>query len=69
MDLTLDRKLAREVIALGLPTGPDPNVELGPVTEADLEPLPETASRSHEWQLLGRACLVFRTPTADVRLS
>jgi len=38
-------KFMREVAALGLPRsrGRDPDVNLAPVTEADLEPLPDPA--------------------------
>ena len=39
------KRFLRELAALGLPASPGPDVELGPVTEADLEPLPAAARR------------------------
>jgi len=39
------KKFMRELVALGLPARPGPNVNLAPISEADLAPLPETARR------------------------
>ncbi len=39
------RKFTRELAALGLPPSPGPHINLAPVAEADLAPLPETAQR------------------------
>jgi hypothetical protein len=38
-------KFMRELAGLGLPRSPGPDVNLGPVTEADIDPLPEPARR------------------------
>jgi len=39
------KKFNRELAGLGLPPGPGPDVDPGPITAGDLEPLPETARR------------------------
>lgn len=39
------RKFMRELATLGLPNKPGPEVNTAPITEADLDPLPETARR------------------------
>jgi hypothetical protein len=38
-------KFLRELASLGLPKGPGPETNLAPVTQADLDPLPEAARR------------------------
>jgi len=38
-------KFTRELTALGLPAGPGPGANLAPVTDADIQPMPETAQR------------------------
>jgi hypothetical protein len=43
--MTLRSKFMRELRAFGLARAPDGEVDLGPVTEADLQLLPETARR------------------------
>ncbi len=43
--MTVRKKFMRELGALGLPTKPGPEVNVAPITEADLESLPETARR------------------------
>jgi len=43
--MSLRGKFLRELAALGLPHGPGPEASLAPITEADLEPLPEPARR------------------------
>ncbi|MBM4371592.1 MAG: hypothetical protein FJ098_08055 [Deltaproteobacteria bacterium] len=50
------RKFMRELAAMGLPRSPAPNLPLGPVTEADLEPLPEAVRRYLRFMgVVGRA--------------
>jgi hypothetical protein len=50
------KKFMRELAALGLPTEPGPEVARDPITEADLEPLPETARRYLRFmRVVGRA--------------
>ena len=39
------KQFMRELAALGLPAAPGPEIDLSPVTEADLEPLPGAARR------------------------
>ena len=39
------KKFLRELALLGLPTGPGPDGHLAPISDGDLEPLPETARR------------------------
>lgn len=43
--MTLRNKFMRELATLGLPQGPAPGLDLAPVSDADLEPLPEAARR------------------------
>jgi hypothetical protein len=41
----MHEKFMRELVALGLPPGPSPDLDLAPVSDADLAPLPEPARR------------------------
>jgi hypothetical protein len=43
--MSMRRKFERELTSLGLPSAPGPDVNLAPITEADLEPLPESTRR------------------------
>jgi hypothetical protein len=48
-------KFMRELAALGLPRSPGPGINLAPITEVDLEPLPEVAQRYlHFMSVVGR---------------
>jgi hypothetical protein len=49
------KKFMRELASLGLPPSPGPDANLAEVTQADLEPLPETARRYLEFMgVIGR---------------
>ena len=49
------KKFLRELARLGLPVRPGPEVNVAPITEADLAPLPETARRYLRFmRVLGR---------------
>lgn len=43
--MSLRSTFMRELSAIGLPARPGPDFDLSPITDADLEPLPETARR------------------------
>ena len=39
------KKFMKELVALGLPAKPDPDIDLRAITEADLAPIPDAARR------------------------